>query len=292
MRYEDNTPSEKDSKTLMNESDSDSYNIENDYGNDGQLYVYSEEEEPEGKIECEDAYIYEEDVDNFDLPEEEVYDEEYYESLDTSGPNYSQVQDEAPEATATSSKDVEDTSVSSFFLLLKVLLNPIEGWKSIRRARLSVSRAQTGCFYPLLALLTVSTFAELFYSPRIGIGMVSVRSIVAFISFFFGYYIIIILLKLLMPGAVKRIVVSEFGRVFVIMCLSSLCLFYSAVELFQMLWALLIFLPLWTIYVICRGARFFRFPFNSHITCTAILCFLIVGVPLLLDWILMKILPY
>lgn len=83
---------------------------------------------------------------------------------------------------------------------------------------------------------------------------------------------------MLMPKEVSESVTSEFGKVFVLLSLSSLCLFFTAIELCPMLWAVFIFLPLWTVYVVCRGARFFRFPDRRQIFCTGLLCMLITGV--------------
>ena len=58
-----------------------------------------------------------------------------------------------------------------------------------------------------------------------------------------------------------------------------------------MLWAVLIFLPLWTVYMVCRGTRFFRFPERRQIIYTGVLCLLIEGVPVLINWGLSQILP-
>jgi hypothetical protein len=187
--------------------------------------------------------------------------------------------------------DEEISEASPILHMLKVLLNPVEGWKSVRRDKLTSDNVQRNCFYPLLAILSVSQFAELFYNTRIGLQEVLVTAIGIFVSFFFGYFCIMLLLKLLMPGEAKETSTSEFGKVFVLLSLSTLCLFFTAIELCPMLWALLIFLPLWTVYAICRGARFFRFPDNRQILCTGLLCMLIIGVPVFLDWILGELLP-
>lgn len=58
-----------------------------------------------------------------------------------------------------------------------------------------------------------------------------------------------------------------------------------------MLWAVLIFLPVWTIYSECRGARFFKFPDNRRMTYTGLMCVLTVGIPYALAQLLQEILP-
>lgn len=249
--------------------------------------------------ENDNIYVYpEEEDDNFDSSDYDEFapdreDEEYtdresfYSDLDKSGPNYSQAERVADDTKASGDGKRDK---SAFLMMLKVLFNPIEGWKSIRRYKLTAEECQRGCYYPLLAFLAISKFAAFIHTPRVALNEVVVDAVTAFVSFFFGYFCIMILLNILMPERVKESVKSEFGKVFVITSLSTLCLFFSVLDIFPMLWAVLIFLPLWTIYVICRGVRFFKFPDNKQISCTAIICLLIVGVPCVLDWLLAKVL--
>lgn len=247
---------------------------------DDNIYVYMEEEDARDTSASEE----------FPKTEGEEFvsvEEPDYSHLDQSGPNYSQAERVDDEK---SSDENGKRDKSAFLMMLKVLFNPIEGWKSIRRYKLTIEECQKGCYYPLLAILAVSKFAEFIHTPRVGLNEVVVDAVAAFVSFFFGYFCIIILLNLLMPVRAKESVKSEFGKVFVIISLSTLCLFFAVLDIFPMLWAALIFLPLWTIYVICRGVRFFRFPENKQISCTATMCLLIVGVPCVLDWLLTKIL--
>lgn len=180
-----------------------------------------------------------------DTDEEEYYGK--YDHLDKSGPNYSQA-----EAELDSNRNPKKENHSPFSLLLKILFNPIEGWKSVRRSGLSVESAQKQCFYPLISILAISKFAGFFYNSRAELSDLLIEAVIAFVSFFFGYFCIILLLKAIMPANAKKSMTSEFSKVFVILSLSSLCMFFTAIDLFPMLWAILIFLPLWTVYAICR----------------------------------------
>lgn len=182
-------------------------------------------------------------------------------------------------------------NASPFRLLLKVMLNPIEGWKEIRRSGLTPEKVQRSCFYPLTAIMSVCKFAELIYTPRISLPEVVVSAMISFVSFFFGYFSIVLLIKWIMPKESAATVDTAFGRVFILFSMSTLCLFYSVMELLPMLWAVLIFLPLWTVYIMCRGTRFFRFPEDKQIRSTSILCLLTVGTPIFIGWALEEILP-
>lgn len=190
-------------------------------------------------------------------------------------------------------EDSEETSPgqpgnrkSPFLLMLEILFNPVVGWKSLRRAKITAETMQSECFYPLLAILAVSEFAQLFYSSSVTLSEVLIDAVVSFVSFFAGYYCIMLALELFLPKEAKVRFNTEFGKVFVLTALSTLCLFFIAIELLPILWSLLIFLPLWTVYVICRGVRFFIFPENCKLRSTIILCLLTIGVPTLIDWAL------
>lgn len=214
---------------------------------------------------------------------------EYGDDLDDSGPNYSQALIEDSENGEESPQS--NGKKSPFLLMLKVLFNPVEGWKSIRRSKLTVEDFQQGCFYPLLALLALSKFSLIFYAPMMNMSSVITEALSAFVAFFASYFIIIIIMKWITSGELKEKMNSDFTKQYIITCLSSLCLFFIIIQLLPMLWALLIFLPLWTVYIICRGTRFFKFPITRQITYTGILCILIVGMPCILDWALNEILP-
>lgn len=229
------------------------------------------------------------DEDNIYVFVDDEDDEEEDPDLDDSSMNYSQmvINNEEFETLQEDSK-----GVSTFILLLELLANPIEGWKKIRRKRISVDNTQQNCFYPLLAIMSISHFATLFYSSRVELSQIVIEAFISFVGYFAGYFCIILLLKLLLPKDASKSVDTDFGKVFVIFNLSSLCLFFTAMELLPMLWPVLIFLPLWTVYVICRGTRFFRFPENKTIVCIGLMCLLIIGVPSLLEWGLIEILPF
>lgn len=214
--------------------------------------------------------------------------------LDNSPLNYSQAhkyEEESNESEAVNQEKAKPHNVSVFGSLLKTLINPVEGWKSVRRHKISPEVAQRECFNPLLAVLAVSKFAQLAYSSSITVSDVLVDAVISFVSFFFGYFCILIVLKMVMPKNVSSLFDTDFGKIFVIFGLSSLCLFMTLIELLPMLWAVLIFLPLWTVYIICRGVKFFKFPDQHQILNTALLNLIIIGVPMAISWGLGIILP-
>lgn len=174
-------------------------------------------------------------------------------------------------------------------LMLSVLSNPIEGWKSVRRNKLSPMHTRKECFYPLVCLVGITEFAEMYYNPGVSLLRGVVDAVGGFISMFFSYFAIGVIGKILLPGIGKDSLETPFGKVFVMISLSTLCVFYSLLNLLPMLEPMLVFLPLWTVYIICRGIRFLRYPPEREHLFTAILCLLIVGMPSLIGWLFAKI---
>lgn len=181
--------------------------------------------------------------------------------------------------------------VSVFGLLLKTMFNPVEGWKSIRRHKIKPETAQKECLYPLLAVYAVSMFAILAYSAKADLSDVVVNAVTSFVSFFFGYFCIVIALRHILPGPVAELFDADFGKTLVVISLSSLCLFFTLTELLPMLWAILIFLPLWTVYMICRATKFMKIPEDRQLLTVGLLNLTIIGTPIVLQWALGKIMP-
>lgn len=239
----------------------------------------------EEKKDNDNIYIYSEE-------QNPVNTEEY--DPDTSAPNYAQYPEEEID------QDNPDKSghdrhgkagVSVFGLLLKTMFNPVEGWKAIRRSKISPETAQRECFYPLLAFYAVSKFAILAYSAKAELADVLVDAVTSFVSFFFGYFCAVILLKHLLPKITAETFDTDFGKDMVVVSMSSLCLFFILTELLPMLWAVLIFLPLWTVYMICRSTKFIKIPEDKQILTVALMNLIIIGTPILLEWGLGEILP-
>ena len=219
------------------------------------------------------------------------YNNEDNNEFDSSGYNYAQADNYVLEEEEESDEIVEKKS-NILLLVLKVLFAPVEGWKSIRREKLTEQDVQSKCFYPILAILAVASFAKLIYFPKTKISEIVVNGLEEFISFFFGYFCILILFKILLPSKTRHIFDTEFGKVFILISLSTLAIFNSIMEILPMLWALLIFLPIWTVYCMWRGIRFFKLPEKGFLRFTLIVCLCVIGVPYILLKLTEFIIPY
>ncbi len=87
--------------------------------------------------------------------------------------------------------------------LLLVIVSPSAGWDDIDRSGYSTAKVLSGLFYPLLALLSVSCFAEMFYDSLATLPVTLMKAIVAFTSYFAAYYAIVFVLGAIFPKFVS-----------------------------------------------------------------------------------------
>lgn len=210
---------------------------------------------------------------------------------DTTPVNYAAYSDEEREL-SLKAEEKKEKGKSAAGLLFKIMFNPVEGWKSLRRSGKSVEAFQSGIFYPVLALLALSAFADYFYSVNVTLQQVITQAVVAFVAYFFGYFCVMIILSWLLPAEMKKRLEGQFGGLYISVGMTTLALFSIFIELLPMLWPILIFLPIWTLYLMYKGVRFFKFAQNQEMKFYVLAGAAVVGVPILLDWALSSIMPY
>lgn len=165
-------------------------------------------------------------------------------------------------------------------LLLSMMVNPVDGWKQIRRARFKPEEIASRCFYPLTAVAAVSEFIGLIYGNDHEINTVLVEALTVFIAFFFGYFLVQLLEKIILPKECRDAADSDFGKSFVMLMLSTLALFYTLSNAAPMLEAVWVFLPLWTIYLASKGVKYFKFPDHRSTMLTVLMCSIIILAPI------------
>ncbi len=181
-------------------------------------------------------------------------------------------------------------SASGFKFFLKVLANPSDGWKALKRSKIMPDAYSSACFYPMLALVALSHFACYIYNPDAQLSPTLMGALGGFLKFFVGFFVIILLLRRL-PHGMKELFNKNFGRNFLMTCLASLALFEAIIELFPIGEPILVFLPLYTIFIIFKGVRFLRVERDRE-TMTAIeLSIATVAVPQLIELIFDKLMP-
>lgn len=239
----------------MTESDRPLYQLEDN------TPLYSIEDAPEAESEAES------EAEGFDADEEE---------------------ETEPEAEGHAHEAKK--APSPLRVLFKTMLTPVEGWKALKRAHFSTDTFAARCFYPLIALAAVADCSTLFYEANRTMADWAISGLATFVTFFFGYFTIIALGGWILPKKSRYFLSADIGRQFVMLCLSTLTMFSALIQLLPMLEPVLVFLPLWTIYLIFKGVRVLRIPTEVENSTTGYLCLLIIGIPILWHWLLTEFL--
>ncbi|MDE6811586.1 MAG: hypothetical protein K2J15_04470, partial [Muribaculaceae bacterium] len=160
--------------------------------------------------------------------------------------------------------DRRNTLVNPIRLLFDMMLNPINGWKEIRRAEFTADEVSTRCFLPLIGISAGSCLLKCLYHASVNLTVAVIAGVKIFVALYLGYFLTLLLIKIVMPGKYKTISDSNFGKQFVMFLLSTLAIFYCLYQCLPMIGPALTFLPLWTIYLAMRGCRFFHFETEKY----------------------------
>ena len=267
MKDQKNNNDSRSGYDPISDNDSDLlYNLESE--EEDNLYSLSEDDEP---VADKNSSI---SGNKEDLETEQEDEEEYDEDEDG--------EEEEDEDEDDSAKGKGNPSM----LLLKIMSTPIEGWKELKRRKYTPDEIASGCFYPLIAIASISEFAAKMYGISITISECLMKALSTFITFFFGYFTVLLFGGYILPKTVRACLKQDFGKEFVMMNMATLALFYTAMNLCPMIDAVLVFLPIWTIYLIYKGVRFLRIPVTVESRTKVLLAFLIIGAPLLWGWLM------
>lgn len=179
---------------------------------------------------------------------------------------------------------------SALLLLFQILVTGTTGWKELRRSRIKPEQAAAGCFYPILALTSACKFADWFYLPEFDIATTVVSAVSIFASFFFSYFAIGAICRLLFPESAKEKTDSPYFKLMVQYSLSSLAIFLIPSEIFPIIDPITVFLPIWTAFIITKGVRFLRLPEQYQNRCMVTIVVTVIVMPYFFMWACEKIL--
>ena len=166
--------------------------------------------------------------------------------------------------------------------VLRLLLRPVEGWKSILRARYSTAEFMGGCFYPLTGLAGLSCLADLIYNPDATVGATMTLTVVTFMSLLIAYFATVLVIELAMRPLKGTKLSGHDGKIFIMSVISTLALYTTIWNLLPMMNPLTVFMPLYTVYLIMRGIRLLHVPREKETRTAIELSALTIGIPLLL----------
>ena len=239
----------------MNKPDTDTYNSYNSY-NDTDTPLYSLEE---GDM---DAPLYA-------IEDDSAAAEDFEEGLPE---NYV--------STQTETKAEEKKKPSPLGVMLKTMFTPVEGWKALRRARFVPEKFASSCLYPLIGIASASEFLSMLWEANLTVSEVLVKALLTFMVFFLGYFTVLIAGGIILPKSARALLKSDVGKNFAMLATATLPLFYTLYNLFPMVGPVLVFLPLWTVYLVVRGMKAMRVDSEELSASAVLMCILIVGAPI------------
>lgn len=183
------------------------------------------------------------------------------------------------------------TTISVLLYFLKVFVSPINGWKKLKAAELKPEDVSSKLFYPVIALISACEFFELFYNIEIPVTELLQDAIVTFVAFFAGYFSILFLTDFLFKKEVRPKLTTNFAKNFILFNLTTLALFYMIYELIPMAGPILVFTPIYTLYLIIKGAKSLRIPEDRFSMSIFKLSALIIGIPIIIYNLFSMILP-
>lgn len=187
-------------------------------------------------------------------------------------------------------KEVKIRRPKPIRLMIDMMLNPINGWKKIRRSNMKYEEVASRCFLPLIGIGSLSCFLKCIYDTSLSISIALISAVKIFVALYLGNFLALLMIKLLMPKNYKDIANSNFGKQFVMFLISTLAIFYALYQCLPMLGPALTFLPLWTIYLAIRGCKFFHFDSEKGNLLVTLICLAIIFGPLCVYWLLDNIL--
>lgn len=189
------------------------------------------------------------------------------------------------------SEEIEPSGkkISPLIVLFRIMLTPVEGWKILKRSRFKTDDFAAKCFYPLLACAALSDISGIFYEANFTVTDWVIKGFTTFITFFFAYFTIIFTAGLILPKQSRGLTKTDIGKQFVMIAMSTLTIFWILIQILPMIEPVLVFLPLWTIYLCFKGIRVIRVNKDVENTTTLVLCVLIIGIPLFWNWLIMEI---
>lgn len=182
-----------------------------------------------------------------------------------------------------------DTNIIYRFLFL--FISPINGWKKIKNLRISSNEVAQKLFYPIIAFTALSVFMGVFYIYNFSIEELLKKAIIVFASFFFANFLIHFLSNIFLKKDSFQKIQTNYGKIFIMINLSTLSVFYILLNIFPILEPILVFTPIYTAYLVVKGCKLLRFSEGENTQSIIVLVILNICTPLVIGYLLSIFLP-
>lgn len=187
-----------------------------------------------------------------------------------------------------------DRRLTMWSLMPQIMTMPSTGWEKTRRRGPLPEVAVIRFFLPLCLISGFSVFFDYFYPDQqnyLGteqgrFTVLLVNAVIQFTSFFLGYYLSLVLEKVFLPSDARKLPSTDYGKLLTMAGVGSLAIFHIIFEALQMLDFILVFLPLWTIFIIFKGMEKSDIRSEKHILTMGLVCMIVIACPTVLEWLL------
>lgn len=180
---------------------------------------------------------------------------------------------------------------SAWKCFLKLFYSPTAAWHKIALTGLNSDLVARTVLYPLIALSSALEFLRIIYNTHATVAPVLQTAVITFISWFAGYFCVVLAAQNICGATVKKVIDSACGKTFVMMCMATLVVFYIIYELIPILEPLIVFTPLYTIFLITKGVAISGIEEDKTLKVSAWFAVLIIGIPIVIQQIFETIMP-
>ena len=199
--------------------------------------------------------------------------------------------DETEEEEAEASPAKKKKPAHSAAMLFKIMFSPVTGWKDLKRRKLSPERVGAQLFYPVCAITALSEFLPMLHEANHTWTELFVAAVITFVSFFFSNLIIPPMASLIMGGEGAKNMETPYAKSAVMVLLSTLAIFQIIYNLLPSLEPVVVFLPIWTLYLVSRFVPTLKGMKEQPLRGIIMLSLLILGLPALWRRLLDLIMP-
>lgn len=218
-----------------------------------------------------------ENFESYSIEDEESYSTENKESCSTEDKEESQ----------------QPRRLTMWSIVPHIMITPAQGWETVKECGPMPEIATIRFLLPLCLLTGFSVFFSALYpqynsfsSDESAFTVLLVNGVVQFCAFFIGYYLALVMAKLFLPKDVRTLPSSRYGRLLIMTGVASLAFFHVVYEAFPMLDFILVFLPLWTIFILFKGMERAEERSEKHILAIAVVCLVTIAGPTITEWVL------
>lgn len=182
-------------------------------------------------------------------------------------------------------------SRSPWKLFLKVLMNPVEGWKELKRSKVTAAQFGWKFFYPILLIAALSYIAMPVYGIEFSAARIVSDIVITFMSLLLSNFIAALCCEWFGGKGMRKQMRTDFGRNFIMTIIGSAAIVVILWQWLPMMSPIISFLPLYSIYLIVRGVKYLRIPTNRTNAMIMMFAALCIGLPLLLYTLFSALLP-